>query len=110
MFDAQILTATVWEFTDPDMRSAAGSHDMGGQLLYSKELKKGWISLDEEVELTMLPDVVVVAKRRTADADNCRYFVLFVRFEESQDGYERVGMGMLREDCGLREKGKGRVF
>ncbi|KAK5626679.1 hypothetical protein RRF57_002394 [Xylaria bambusicola] len=110
VFDAQILTATVWELTDRSMKIEADGDVMQCQLVDLQGLKKGWISFDEEAELTMLPDVVVVARRETAETDNCRYYVLFVRFKESQDVYERIGMGMLQEDCGLRGKGKGRKF
>lgn len=67
-------------------------------------LGKRWMSLNEEAALPMLPDVVVVARCKTAKPDNCRYYVLFVRLKESGDVYERIGMGMLQEDCGLRKK------
>ncbi|KAJ3553983.1 hypothetical protein NPX13_g10738 [Xylaria arbuscula] len=97
-FDADFLTATVWEFTDRRMKMEAEENVM------QYRLGKGWVSLDEEAALTMLPDVVVVARCKTTKPGNCRYYVLFVRLKESGDVYERIGMGMLQEDCGLRKK------
>ncbi|ORY69005.1 heterokaryon incompatibility protein-domain-containing protein [Pseudomassariella vexata] len=103
------VTATIWEFTDNGMKIEKDRDDVRYQLVDLQGMKKGWISFDE-TDLPKVQYMVVVAKRRWVQMDNCLYFVLFVRPLENQDGYERLGMGMLQEDCGLRMKAKGRVL
>jgi len=79
IFDEQALTATVWEFTDLGMKIDAGNGGMRYQILDSKGSKKGWISLEEETELSAVRNVVVVAMHARDYSDNCQYFVLVVR-------------------------------
>lgn len=110
-FDAEALTTTIWEFTDPGMKIA-----VGGGLIDLQGLEKGWISLDEvnekeaeEAELPKVQYMAVVAKRRYLQADSCRFFVLFLRPKESVNQYERFGMGMLQDDCMLKKIIQGHV-
>ncbi|VUC25980.1 unnamed protein product [Clonostachys rosea] len=110
-FDSRILRATVWELVDADVRlqdiNGNASHQ---QLVDSHGLKKGWISFDEEGEPSRLQYVVVIARHRRLEVDDCRYYVLFVKLGEATGTYERIGMGKINEDCLLKETRDGQVF
>ncbi|TGO45211.1 hypothetical protein BCON_0412g00030 [Botryotinia convoluta] len=110
IFIEQTLTTTVWEFTDPAMKLKKEKDGTCYELLDSNEVKKGWVDLDEEKELPAKRGVVVVAKHKTDQPGNSQYFVLIVRSKESNDEYERLGIGMIQTDCGLRKKGKVRIL
>ncbi|ORY56592.1 heterokaryon incompatibility protein-domain-containing protein, partial [Pseudomassariella vexata] len=102
----EYLMATVWEFADSGMTIEEKSDGVRHELVDTIGSKKGWINIGEEDSLPTVQCVVVVAKRKRVHVDGYLYFVLFVRPFLNQDGYERLGIGMLRKDCGLRQKVK----
>jgi hypothetical protein len=97
------LRAIVWKFAGSDVTIGPSDGDANAQLLDVKGSEKGWISLDTEVELLSVPDVVVLA-RRSSPEYGFQYFVLFVEQQESGN-YERCGVGMIRENCTLASLG-----
>ncbi|PQE08372.1 Heterokaryon incompatibility protein [Rutstroemia sp. NJR-2017a WRK4] len=109
-FDEQTLITSVWEFTDPAMKLKKEKDGSCYELLDSNDMKKGWVDLDEEKKLPAKRGVVVLAKHKTGQPGNCQYFVLIVRSKEFNDEYERLGIGMIQTDCGLRKKGKMRIL
>ncbi|KAM3066401.1 hypothetical protein ACMFMG_012091 [Clarireedia jacksonii] len=109
-FDKQTLITTVWKFTDQGMKLKREKDGTRHELLDSNEMKKGWIDLDEEKELPTKRGVVVMAKHETDQPRNYQYFVLIVRPKRFSNKYERVGIGMIQADCGLRKKGKVRIL
>ncbi|RDW75138.1 hypothetical protein BP6252_06280 [Coleophoma cylindrospora] len=113
-FNAEVLTTTVWEFTESCIITEEERNGVRHQVLNKMGSSKGVINIDEEDKEAGLPTVqyvVVLAHRRRIQSDCLLYFVLFVRPLIKGDGYERFGMGMLRADCGLKKKvEKGHIF
>lgn len=106
------LHTNVWVFTDRDIKMEPRLDSLHYELLNSKAMRKRWISLDdiEENSQSMEFNVVLVARRRKFQSDNCRYFVLFVKQRASTDQFERLGIGMLTEDCKLTNAGLRTIF
>jgi hypothetical protein len=112
-FDKEAVRSIVWEFTDPSMSIVTVEKDNTRHQLQSSDgLKRGTVRIDQETTLSPIPHVVVLAKYRCDRTDGSKYLVIFVRQRQSQDGYERLGTGILHRECGLslKSKGKGRIF
>jgi hypothetical protein len=108
-FDEHAINTSVWKFRDSDIRVEPRDGHLDAHPLNSNGSKKGWISIDIEVELSKIPDLVVIAKLSKDQADGARYFVLFVEQQKSGE-YERCGVGMIQEDCDLVPIGRQRII
>jgi hypothetical protein len=106
------LCTTIWEVTNLGIgisEEGSGGEDYQYQLKDSNGMERGLISFDEEPAVPPVPNVAVLA-RHGKERDGFRYFVMFVRPRTSQGRYERLGIGMLDEECGLKAMGTGRIF
>lgn len=107
--DGRAFATTVWEFVDLSTRLELGN-EMRHELLDS-EGWKGWIDLDEDARLPTERNIVVLAKPTKVGTDGCDYYVLLVRPIGSQGKeYERLGMGGIRKECKLKNKGTGYIL
>ena len=110
-FDEHTLRTAVWKLGDRGMKLKVNKCNSRHDLLDSKGFNVGWISLDEdEFKGSLAWNVVIIAecvRRPLARGD---FLVLFVRLISCQDGYERIGIGLIRGACGFELVGESRIF
>ncbi|KAI1330930.1 heterokaryon incompatibility protein-domain-containing protein [Xylariaceae sp. FL0255] len=101
--NGRVLRAPVWVFAEGNMTVHSEGHILPYTLTNLHGSERGCVFLDVDSQVNALRLVVVVAKRQVLLSDNYRFFVLFVRPLQAKRGYQRLGMGMLTENCILRE-------
>ena len=109
-FDGKALHAFVWKLVDPITEIQQEDGHTKSRLQNGAGLNIGWINFDTEVtkaKYSKPPNLVVVARLRRKQSDGPRCFVLFV--EQISEKFERVGVGMIQEDCQLENIGRNYV-
>lgn len=99
-FSKRTVQTTIWKITNPGIRCRpVADPNMGYQfqLRDSNELDIGFITFDEESKTAPELNVAIIARRLTGTG--LQYFVLFIG--TAQEGYQRLGMGVLNQDCEL---------
>lgn len=102
------MNNTIWETTNLGIEKGSESEEYSYQLKDSSGTVGGRISFDEKTALPPVSNVAILARYKE-ERNGIRYFVMFIRPMISQDGYERLGIGMLDQEC-LKDTRMGSIF
>ena len=107
-FDGQSLTTTVWEFVDLDTR--LNPRDKMCHELLNSGGPKGWVNLNEDTEVPTERNIVVLAKHTKLGRMTDYYVLLVGSIGPQGNKYRRLGMGGIRKECKLKDKGIGYII